>query len=301
MPSPQPPVPVPERVGPVPDDTRRYAEGDTGVYETWRPRGSERGVTVALVHGGFWKAAYDRTHLRPLAAALADDGFAVASVEYPRVGMPGGGWPGTCDAVADALRAVVADPALPDRVVAVGHSAGGHLVTWCASSPDGGPRPRVAGLVGVVPLAGVVDLRLADDLALGDHAVRGLLGLPRDTSADGDSPVGAERSVGADQPSGAEPRSDEPPARPTDPANPWHGIPAAADPAQQRLRVPAALIHGTDDTNVPLSISQSYLAGRATDDARCRLTVVPDADHFVLVDPLDPAYGLLVDALGTFR
>ena len=55
-------------------------------------------TVVTFVHGGFWRAAYDRTHVRPLARALADDGFAVTLPEYRRVGA-GGGWPTTCDDV----------------------------------------------------------------------------------------------------------------------------------------------------------------------------------------------------------
>ncbi len=55
---------------------------------------------VLLVHGGCWQGAYDITHSRPLAAAIADAGYAVWSVEYRRLGQPGGGWPGTFDDVA---------------------------------------------------------------------------------------------------------------------------------------------------------------------------------------------------------
>ena len=69
----------------------------TDVYDVWEPRGDDaaRGITVALVHGGFWREQYDRAHQSPLAEALARDGFTIASLEYPRIGMPEGGWPGT--------------------------------------------------------------------------------------------------------------------------------------------------------------------------------------------------------------
>ncbi|CCH77856.1 hypothetical protein BN12_230033 [Nostocoides japonicum T1-X7] len=255
-----------------------------------------RAVTVALVHGGFWKAAYDRTHLRSLAGALARDGFHVASVEYPRVGMPGGGWPGTGDAVADALTAIVADPSLPSPVVAVGHSAGGHLVAWCASSPTTatagitgtagtagitGVRARVDGLAGVVPLAGVLDLVLADRQSLGDQAVRALVGLPRRHESTPRDEAGAH---------GHESKGD--PA-----ADPADGIPVDADPARQRLVVPSVLVHGADDMNVPLSVSEAYLASRTSDDAACRLVAVGEADHFALIDPLTPAYTVVVEAI----
>ena len=56
--------------------------------------------------------------------------------------------------IADAVAAVRADATLPDRVVLVGHSAGGHLAAWVAS------QPTAHGLAGAVSLAGCVDLTL---------------------------------------------------------------------------------------------------------------------------------------------
>ena len=166
-------MPDPEQVlsrpAPAPPRTLRYAAGDTGVIDVWDAPGA--GATVALVHGGFWKAEYDRLHIRPLANALAAQHLSVASVEYARVGMPGGGWPGTVDSVFAALGAVTADDRLGEvPVVAVGHSAGGHLVALAGSA--GG----VDGLAGVVPLAGVLDLALAATLDLGDGAAHALMG-----------------------------------------------------------------------------------------------------------------------------
>ena len=58
---------------------------------------------VVFLHGGFWRAAYDRKHARPLAEALAAAGFAVCVPEYRRVGQDGGGWPGTFDDVRAAV------------------------------------------------------------------------------------------------------------------------------------------------------------------------------------------------------
>ena len=253
-----------------PDRTIRYGAGETGVIDVWSPTAPGRGVTVALVHGGFWKAQWDRHHLEPLAAALAAHGFAVASLEYPRVGMPGGGWPGTCAAVAAGLGAVAADPKLPSSVVAVGHSAGGHLVTWAASQPDpivppvtppaSRPDPIVPPvtrqLTGVVALAGVVDLGLAARVGLGGDAAQAFMG--KDTN-------------------------DEE----------W----AAADPARLRLAVPTVLLTGDDDEDVPHAVSESYLATRTDDDATCELRLLPGVGHMDLVDPDHPAYDELVRAI----
>jgi acetyl esterase/lipase len=114
------------------------------------------------VRGGFWRNRYDRSHARPLAAALAEAGWMVLLPEYRRLGDPGGGSPGTFDDIA-ALIAAVASlvPAeLRRRVTLVGHSAGGHLaVRLQASAPSpvidavgvarGGGRPRRGGGEGV--------------------------------------------------------------------------------------------------------------------------------------------------------
>ena len=125
-----------------PDRTEVTGPLQTDVYDVWEPTpGRARHVTVALVHGGFWREQYDRTSTNPLAEALANDGFHVVNLEYPRIGMPGGGWPGTGASVLARLESVHADTHLPDRAVVVGHSAGGHLVLWLASgaAPPGSP------------------------------------------------------------------------------------------------------------------------------------------------------------------
>ena len=158
------------------DRTEITGPEQTDVYDVWEPTTARaRGVTVALVHGGFWRERYDRAHLAPLAQALADDGFHVANLEYARAGMPGGGWPGTGTSVLAQLGAVHADSHLPERVVAVGHSAGGHLVLWVASERD-----RAPWLTGVVALAPAADLGEVDRLGLSDHAARNLLGCAPD-------------------------------------------------------------------------------------------------------------------------
>jgi acetyl esterase/lipase len=154
-----------------PDRTEVTGPAATDVYDVWDPEPHRaRGITVALVHGGFWRERYDRAHLAPLAEALTRDGFHVANLEYARVGMPGGGWPGTGSSVLDRLGSVREDDHLPDAVVVVGHSAGGHLALWVAS------EERAPWLRGVLALAPVADLGEADRLHLSRDATRDLLG-----------------------------------------------------------------------------------------------------------------------------
>ena len=129
---------------------------------------------VVVIHGGFWKAEYDVGLGRPLAASLAESGWAAWNLEYRRVGSAadggGGGTPATFDDVAAGVDKL-ADLGLDlSTVITLGHSAGGHLATWVAGQSD--------LVTGVVSQAGVLDLRTAYADGLGGGAVEMLLGHP---------------------------------------------------------------------------------------------------------------------------
>ena len=168
-----------------PDDVAevlRYGDADQQFVELTRPPNAEGDVpVVVLVHGGFWSAAYDLTLMYPLVPSLIAEGWAVANIEYRGVGVPGGGWPGTFDDATAAVDALAdASGADLDRVIAIGHSAGGHLATWLAGRhrvPAGAPGAGPAVIVGgVVAQAGVLDLVTAAEQGLGVGATQALLG-----------------------------------------------------------------------------------------------------------------------------
>jgi acetyl esterase/lipase len=224
---------------------------------------------VIFLHGGFWRAAYDRTHTGPLATALAAEGFAVCTPEFRRCGQAGGGWPGTFDDVAlavDTVPGLVAAElgarADSRKVVLAGHSAGGHLALWAAArhrlSPAAPWHAAETSVVGVVALAAVSDLASCYAQGLGGGAVTDLLGGGPD-----DQP---ERYALAD------------PSRP---------LPA---------RIPVRLVHGAEDTAVPCAMSQTYAAraNAAGDDVTC--AVLPGSDHFDVIDPMSSAWPHVVAA-----
>lgn len=152
---------------PWPDAVLRYAGFDEAVIDLHLPT-DPNGTLVVLVHGGFWMEQWDRTHTRPLARALAELGYLVATPEYRRVGG-NGGWPTTAydvEAALNGLPELLTGLGLSwSRTVAAGHSAGGHLVLWLAT------RPVAAAIDLVVGLAPVCDLARADELDLDDGAV----------------------------------------------------------------------------------------------------------------------------------
>jgi len=169
------------RTADLPDAVVRYGNHADAVVDLHlpptdtRPQGAGPAPLVVFLHGGFWRAAYDRLHSRPLTNALARDGFVVVTPEYRRVGGAGelaGGHPATFDDVTAAMESL---PGLLDelgvdvaRTTVMGHSAGGHLALWLAN--EGLPIDRVVGL------APVGDLRAAAAAGLGAGAVQELLG-----------------------------------------------------------------------------------------------------------------------------
>jgi acetyl esterase/lipase len=127
--------------------------------ELFVPNGTRR-ATIAVLHGGFWRAAYTRELMHELCRDLAVRGYEAWNVEYRRVGA-GGGWPATFDDVSRAVAEA------PRPLVTIGHSAGGHLALWLAAEA----RAELA-----ISQAGVVDLEAAWRLGLSNCAAGELLG-----------------------------------------------------------------------------------------------------------------------------
>ena len=153
-----------------PDVVLPYGDHPDQVVDVRLPRArTAPAPLVVVVHGGFWRPAFDRTNAGALSEGLADAGYVVATVEYRRTG-----WRdlfADVEAAVDAARSRVPFAAeglvQPDRTVLVGHSAGGHLALWYAAR-----HPSVSG---VVALGAVTDLLAAEREDLGGGAVRDLL------------------------------------------------------------------------------------------------------------------------------
>jgi acetyl esterase/lipase len=158
-------------------DVHRYGDHPAQVAEFFAPAGEPRGV-AAVIHGGFWRVTYDRHLMDDLCNDLAAAGWAAWNLEYRRLGG-GGGWPTTFDDVAAAIsslcvpgtaagRSGARHPERAERLVTIGHSAGGHLALWAAAQD--------LGVTHAVAQAGVADLTEAVRLGLSRGVAAELLG-----------------------------------------------------------------------------------------------------------------------------
>lgn len=250
--------------------TLRYGDDPSQFLELSLPPAGPDPVPVAvIVHGGFWRSAYGLELGRPLAATLPPRGWAACNIEYRRLGN-GGGFPQTFDDVAAAIDLVSTDVSAAaaeagvsldlDRIVAIGHSAGGHLAGWAATRPGqdrGAPGAEPAArLSAVVSQAGVLDLRRSAREHLGGDAAQALLG--------GEPAELGERY---------------------DLASPIERLP---------LGVPTLCIHAPGDGNVPITQSEAFVDAAVAAGDRAELRTV-EGDHFVLIDPEDPAWTAVLD------
>src|ERR1700760_1040638 len=238
----------------------RYGDDPAQFGELSQPDGDPLG-TVVIIHGGFWRARYALSLGRPLAADLAARGYTPWNLEYRRVGA-GGGWPATFADVAAGIDLLATLPADSSRVVAVGHTAGGHLAAWSAGrgklppgSPGAGP---VVAVTGVIAQAGV--------LALADCAREGGGGTAAsDLRGGGPDELPQEYRL----------------------ADPIAAVPVPA---------PVVCLHSRADQAVPYSYSERYVAAATAAGGDARLVELP-GDHFTLIDPASADWAAAVAAL----
>jgi acetyl esterase/lipase len=251
-----------------------YGDDPSQRADLYLPAGSGPGLPVAVViHGGFWLSTYNSSLGAPLAIDLVNHGWAAWNLEYRRIG-DGGGWPTTFADVAagiDALATVGQRAARGrldlDRVVAVGHSAGGQLAVWAAARP-GLPGGVVGSgvavpLRGAVSQAGVLDLATAAEQRLGGGVVVALLG-------------------------------GEPTARPD-------RYRLASPISRLPIGVPLALVHGDSDPLVPIAQSERFVAAAEAVGERVEFTRLAGIGHFELIDPSAPAWRICREHLDRFR
>lgn len=226
------------------------------------PQERRRPGVAVVVHGGFWRSQYGSDHLASVASDLAERGWVTWNIEYRRVGS-GGGYPYTLSDVAAAIdHLATLENIDTQKVVALGHSAGGHLATWAAGRnklPVGAPGAEpVVELSGVISLAGVLDLRAAARKKIGNRAAINFMGGEPDKRA---------------------------------------GQYALADPLSQvPIRARVRCVHARRDELVPFEQSLDYVAAAQKVGQDAVLVEVP-GDHFSIVDTSSSTWPTVISAL----
>ena len=245
------------RPRPVADATLAYGPDAMHCVDLWLPAGDGPFPVVLMVHGGCWQTSIaDRRLMDWVAGDLRAAGHAVWNIDYRGVDRAGGGYPGTfldAAAAADLLRIEAPSYKLDlSRLIAVGHSAGGHLALWLAGRhrlPHTSPLYRSQPL----PIDHVVVLGGLPDLAA--------------TAASPDNGCGTavvEKLVGVDRPA---PYAD------------------TSIPPLLPLGVRQDLVNGREDRIIPYRFATDYRALAQAAGDPVALHTIPHTGHVELVTP----------------
>lgn len=230
------------------------------------PAGKGLHPVVIVIHGGCWLAEYNLEHLSAFCDALTKAGVATWSLEYRRVGSPGGGWPGAFQDVAqgaDYVRELAKKYPLDlSRVIVIGHSAGGHLALWLTARRKL-PKNSELYTANPLPLQGVISLAGVTDLAKFAPGCGGAI-----TKLLGGAP-------------------EEMPAR-YQQTSPIELLP---------LGLPQHLINGARDRIVPLEQGSSYEAAAKKKGDKVKLTVLDKAAHFEMISPQAAEWPVIQEAV----
>jgi acetyl esterase/lipase len=254
--------------GPAPTATIAYGSAPSQFAELFRPAGNGPFPVVVLVHGGCWTVKFGGiTQMRNVAGALAARGIAVWNVEYRRVDEDGGGYPGTYQDINAALDTLAAQAGRyqldTQRIVAMGHSAGGQLVQWIAG------RARIAPSS---PLFQAAPLAVRHIISLG-----GLADLRREQTL-------IKTSCGRDLEQLA-------------------GVPSAARPdvfsdTNAADLMPngssTVLITGELDTISPPRAAYAYAARAQAAGDQARVVILPKASHYDEIAASSPSWSLIL-------
>ena len=222
---------------------------------------------IMIIHGGCWVSFYDLGLMEKMADSLTREGYATWNIEYRRIGDQGGGWPGTFNDVARALKHLetlaLTYPLDLDNILVTGHSAGGHLALYLGSESKLSPQSELKSdglprIKGIVSLAGITDLEdYYQPMGCGSNVI-GLTG--------GSASEYPERYFDG---------------------SPINHLP---------LNVPQILVHGQGDFIVPLSHVTPYYEKAKAEGETIELIDINGAGHFELINPGSTAWNSVTGA-----
>lgn len=249
------------RPHPVADTMVRYGSDPLQVVDVWLPKGRGPFPTVLMIHGGCWQTDVADRHLMDwISKDLRKRGIAVWNIDYRGVDRKGGGYPGMFLDVAAAADSLMANARRyhldTRRIVAVGHSAGGHLALWLAAR-DRLPASSPLHNSRRIPLAGVVSLGGLPDLEL-------------ETKVEN----GCGKTVSATLGAG---HYDE-----------------TSVPRLAPLRVRQYLVNGLNDPIIPTQLASDYQRRMTAKGDRVTIDWVPNSGHFELIAPETKSWAVAV-------
>ena len=253
------------RERPAPSATINYGSDQMQRVDLWLPAGKGPHPTVLMVHGGCWQTEIaDRRIMNWIAEDLRKRGIAVWNIDYRGVDREGGGYPGTfldAAAAADALRVHAPRHNLDiTPLVAVGHSAGGHLALWLAA------RPR---------LPASSPLRTASPLPI--HKVVSLGGLPDLEEAARPPGSGCGTEVVQKLTGG---RFED-----------------TSVPRLGPLGVDQVLINGLQDRIIPTAYAEGYAAPMRAKGDKVEVRMIDRTGHVELIAPETAAWAATVEEI----
>ncbi|MFS1515354.1 alpha/beta hydrolase family protein [Bacillus sp. SCS-151] len=234
------------------------------------PENSETYPVIVLIHGGFWQARYNLEENNPIADNLTNRGFATWNIEYRRVGEDRKGWTGTFNDVISAINHLSKikelSPLDISNVTVIGHSAGGHLALWLGSrikaNNDGTFNELMVCIKKVISLAGVTDLVKMWEI----HELKGMKSHVAALLGGGPQEVPERYEL----------------------FSPIELLP---------MKVEQVLIHGELDRHVPVELSKNYYQSAMGKGDKVKLVVIPEIEHFKIIDPTSSAWGSVVDSI----
>ncbi len=258
----------------APSQSIRIGAEATDIVDVWLPDSAGPHPVVLMIHGGCWqKDIADRTLMNYAAEALRKEGMAVWNIEYRGVDEVGGGYPGTfldvakaVDALGERGQSLGLDT---NRVVAFGHSAGGHLALWAAGRPK---LPSHSPLFTDTPfpIAGVVNSGgLADLEASAPVTQPGCLAGIMDTLTG--APSGDRENVFSD-------------------TSPSEVLP---------LGVRQISVNGAQDPIAPPALGKSYTVKASAAGDRASFVLAPNSGHVELITPGTGAFDIEIAQLKT--